>query len=125
MRAWNSTFKAQAKPLQRSPMKRSAPKRRAGHNKAFLAACRGQRCFLAVPWVCLGEGGLETVVPCHSNQQEHGKGMGLKAHDRYTVPGCRACHAWLDQGSAAKEVKFSVWNFAYERWAAYRDREAA
>lgn len=114
-----------AKPMGRSAWKRSAPKKRAGHNKSYLNACRGQRCYLAVPWVCLGEAGRETVVPCHSNQQAHGKGMGIKADDKFTVPGCAACHAWLDQSGAPKEIKFEAWNLAYARWAARRDKVAA
>lgn len=127
MRVWNSTLKA-GKPLQsrsqlaRSAFKRRAPKRRTGQNKAYLEACRGQRCYLQVEGVCLGLAGLETVVPCHSNQNRHGKGMGIKAHDKYTVPGCMTCHSWLDQGSAPKQIKFEYWNRAYDRWAAVRDQ---
>lgn len=33
---------------------------------------------------------------CHSNFHEHGKGMGTKADDRYTIPLCYSCHRWLD-----------------------------
>lgn len=125
MTTWNSTFKNSGKPMQRSPMKRRAPKKRAGHNKAYLSACRGQQCWLQIPGVCLGAAGAATVVPAHSNQQVHGKGMGIKADDRYTVPACMSCHSWLDQSGATKQEKFSAFDRAYERWAAYRDREAA
>ena len=33
----------------------------------------------------------------HSNFGIHGKGKGVKADDRYTIPLCHACHASLDQ----------------------------
>lgn len=123
MKAWNSTLKRGASQLKRSPMKRRSPKRRAGHNSAMRNACRGQQCYLAVPWVCLGAAGIYTVVPCHSNDPKHGKAMGLKADDIYTVPGCMACHQWLDQGPAPKQLKRDIWELAYSRWAPVRDME--
>lgn len=33
----------------------------------------------------------------HSNFGQHGKGKGIKADDRYTIPLCHSCHASLDQ----------------------------
>ena len=33
----------------------------------------------------------------HSNFGQHGKGKGIKADDRYTLPLCHSCHADLDQ----------------------------
>lgn len=33
----------------------------------------------------------------HSNFGIHGKGKGVKADDRYTIPLCYECHASLDQ----------------------------
>ena len=104
--------------LHGTTFKRKAPKKREGHDKRMLAACRGERCYLRVPGVCLLA--PETVVPCHSNEQEHGKGMGIKARDEFTVPGCFECHAWLDQGSAPREEKFGVWRAAYRAWEPVR-----
>jgi len=61
-------------------------------------------------------------VPCHSNQQIHGKAMGLKASDIYTVPGCQKCHAEIDQGKRFnKAQKFEIWNSAYSRWVVDRE----
>lgn len=109
-------------PFRRTPIIKHKPKPRPGHDKAMLEACRGQDCWLAIPGVCQGD--VATVVPCHSNQQEHGKGMGIKARDEFTVPGCRSCHAETDQGRLfTKEEKRAIWNAAYERWKAYRDKE--
>lgn len=128
---WNSTLqrktpmRAGSKPLQRTAWKRKSPKKRAGHDAGLRNACRGQRCYLCVPWVCLGAAGAETVVPCHANWGAYGKGMGLKANDRYTVPGCMACHRWLDQGTATNEIKRGIWEAAYAAWAPVRDRARA
>lgn len=109
--------------MRRTPIKRNKPKARAGHDKSMLDACRGERCFLCVPFVCLSVGGIETVVPCHSNQSKHGKGMGIKARDQFTVPGCMACHAWLDQGPAPRELKNEIWDLAYAAWETVRDQK--
>lgn len=118
MKAWNSTLRPGGS-LKRSPMKRRTPKKRAGHNKAYLDACRDELCFIRIPGVCIG--GMETTVPAHSNQARHGKGMGLKANDRYTVPACHACHAEIDQGNTfTREEKFALWDAAYARWEPVR-----
>lgn len=124
-----SPLKPSAKPmsrgtrtLARSPMKtRSRPRRPEGYrDTAALESVRGERCYLAVPFVCLGEAGRATVVACHSNSSKHGKGAGLKAKDEFTVPGCRACHAWLDTGTASRETKFEVFELALSAWAPAR-----
>lgn len=39
-----------------------------------------------------------TVVWAHSNLGEHGKGMGIKAHDCMGMFLCSICHHQLDQG---------------------------
>jgi hypothetical protein len=36
----------------------------------------------------------ETVVLCHSDFIEHGKGVGLKGDDREAYFGCNDCHSW-------------------------------
>lgn len=41
----------------------------------------------------------EGCEPAHSNQQRHGKGKSIKAHDCYFAALCHACHFWLDQSS--------------------------
>lgn len=103
--------------LQRTPMKRRAPKKRPGHEPKYLAACRGESCFLQIPGVCRGACERDTVVPCHANWSDYGKGMGIKAPDIYTVPGCARCHACLDQGmTLTKAEKKATWEWAYTRW---------
>jgi hypothetical protein len=46
--------------------------------------------------------------------------MGIKAAHEFTVPGCAACHAWIDQGTAARDVKFGVWDSAFALWEPVR-----
>jgi hypothetical protein len=106
-----------AKSLRRSAMKSRAKKPAVAEGANYLEACRGEPCYLRVPGVCVGG---RTVVPAHSNQARHGKGMGLKSKHEYTVPGCMACHAWIDQGSAARDLKFATWNRAFAQWKRVR-----
>lgn len=89
-------------------------------NREFAVMCHGEQCYLKIQGVgCEGP-----VVPCHSNQQEHGKGMGIKADDWYTVPGCRACHHELDQGkNLSKEGRRHIWNAAFDRWLPVRAKK--
>lgn len=123
---WNSTLKP-GKPMQRkTPMRRAAMKATSKrkhiegyHDKPLLEACRGESCYLQIPGVCIG--GTDTTVPSHSNQARHGKGMGIKARDEYTVPACHACHSEIDQGNRfTREQKFALWDAAYARWEPVR-----
>jgi len=115
-----ATLSRQA-PLQRAAIKRRAPKKRAGHAPQYLAACRGEPCYLQIPGVCRGECERDSVVPCHANRSAYGKGMGIKAHDIYTVPGCFRCHACLDSGfSLTSDEKRATWEWAYNRWLPVR-----
>lgn len=46
---------------------------------------------------CVSCGHKAPSQACHSNFQEHGKGMGTKADDYYTIPLCHQCHISFDQ----------------------------
>ena len=81
----------------------SRPKTEPHRNQHLLTMARGRYCLLRVPGVCIG--GTETTVACHSNLSIHGKAGARKANDEYHVPGCFACHRWLDQGSADGVLK--------------------
>lgn len=107
-------------PMARAPFKRRAPKKRRGwHEPKYLAACRGAACFLQLAGIC--QGACETVVPCHANWSEYGKGAGIKAKDIFTVPGCFHCHRELDQGfSLTREQKRAAWEWAFNRWQPVR-----
>ncbi|MDR5801185.1 DUF1364 family protein [Caballeronia sp. LZ001] len=103
--------------MRRSKLKARVKKPTVAEGSKYLEACRGEPCYLRFLG-CFGDS--ETVVPCHSNQSKHGKGMGKKADHKYTVPGCMWCHAKLDQSPLARESKVAVWDSAYERWEPVR-----
>lgn len=107
--------------LVKSPMKRRARKKRSWHDAKMRNACRGQICYLRVPGLCRQRDPEETIVPAHSNESAHGKGGMRKADDKYTVPACFWCHAWLDQGGAPYELTTSTWRRAYREWSEVRD----
>lgn len=120
-------MKRSAKPMARgqalkpkAPMKRRYKAAAARQNREYALACYGEPCYLRlVP--CARR---ETVVPCHSNQQKHGKGTGHKADDLYTVPGCLHCHHELDQGSRlSKDERREAWDGAYARWISVRAKK--
>lgn len=63
-------------------------------NKKLRESARGQDCQLQIPGVCNHD--PETVVWCHLNGHEFGKGASLKAHDIFGFYGCSACHDVYD-----------------------------
>ncbi|WP_310630800.1 hypothetical protein [Paraburkholderia sp.] len=119
--SWNSSPSA-ATLKRRTTMKSRAKKPTAAEGSKYLAACRGEPCFLNVkcPWTDWAD---PTVVDCHSNQSIHGKGGALKAKHWFTVPGCAACHEWLDRSGAPWEQKCAVFNAALARWQPVRARK--
>lgn len=102
--------------LQRGAIKRRAPKKRAGHEPKYLAACKGECCYLRFPG-CRSYPEDPSVVPAHQNE---GKGMGLKVHDKFTVPACHFCHALYDQSGIDREIKRATFDWAYTRWEPVR-----
>lgn len=82
-------------------------------SRALLDLARGQPCQMRVPGICCGD--PATVVSAHSNQERHGHGRGLKAHDCFTADACAACHAWLDSGTASREAKAAAFQLGFER----------
>lgn len=117
--------KAYATLSRSAPMPRGTSKLKSVRRKPtvaegskYLAACRGEPCYLRVAGVCCDR--IDTVVPCHSNQSKHGKGMGIKASHEFTVPGCLTCHAWLDQGAAPRATKVLTYDAALEAWVPVR-----
>ena len=117
-----SSFASRGGPLRRSTMKRRVRKPTVADGAKYLAACRDEPCYLNVkcPWTDWAD---PTVVDCHSNQSAHGKAGALKAKHWFTVPGCAACHEWLDRSGAAWEAKCAVFNDALERWIPRRARK--
>lgn len=119
-----SPFKTadRATALRRSAMKARVKKPTVAEGAKYLAACRGEPCYLNVkcPWTDWAD---PTVVDCHSNQSKHGKGGALKAKHWFTVPGCAACHEWLDRGGAPWEQKCAAFDDALARWEPVRARK--
>ncbi|CAB4135078.1 Protein of unknown function DUF1364 [uncultured Caudovirales phage] len=115
-------MKPSTKPMSRGkPMKTRRKVRAKVDGIDYLALCRGQECFIRLPKFKLHA--VETVVPAHSNQSKHGKGMGLKANDKFTVPACFSCHFEIDQGgSMHREQKIDAWDAAYAKWEKYREK---
>jgi hypothetical protein len=103
---------------RKTTLRRRAKKPTVEEGSKYLAACRGEPCYLRVFDVCCGD--WETVVPCHSNESAHGKGLGIKAKHEFTVPGCAACHRWLDQSGAPRDLKFGTFRSALSRWQPVR-----
>lgn len=93
-------------------------------DRELLDLAKGMPCLLRVHQNCLGEEG-STTVAAHSNMGIHGKGMGLKADDCYSVWACVHCHGWLDSSKAKQEEKETAWMIGFERqidqWAEIAD----
>lgn len=117
--AFKSSF-AKKSVLRNNAMKTQRKRVTIAEGAKYLSACCGERCFLRMRG-CLGGG--DSVVPCHSNQAKHGKGMGIKAKHEFTVPGCANCHALIDQGPGLREHKFAAWDVAFEAWQPVRARK--
>lgn len=113
--------------MKRSPLTRKTgltgrrASRKTHGQVGYVDLCRGQQCYLMLPHVTIHD--PATVVACHSNQSKHGKGMGIKAGDEFTVPGCYSCHMELDQGRLyTRQQKFDAWDAAYARWKTDREK---
>lgn len=110
--------------LRSGGMKRRVKRPTVAEGSKFLAACRGEPCYLRVAGVCALNPADDTVVPCHSNLQMHGAGKGIKAHHRFTFPACGACHFWLDQSKVpTKEHRREATLVALEHWVPVRAKK--
>lgn len=96
-----------------STASRPRPKTKAQRNKQLRQMARDKPCLLLVPGHCTHD--RSTVVCCHSNLSAHGKAGARKADDHYSAWGCSACHRWLDQGTAPRAQKTSVFMAAHLR----------
>lgn len=68
-------------------------KRKPYRNKKILKAAEGEECLIQSPYC---NGNSETVVACHSNEYDDGKGGSQKADDCFVAFGCSACHDYVD-----------------------------
>lgn len=122
-----TAFKRNATPMKRTATKQSGKRKHkieGHHDQKMLGACRGESCYLLVPGVCHQIHEDETVVDCHGNWADTGKGLGLKAKDAFSVPGCGPCHYWLDFGTTAtREEKRATFFSALTRWEPVREQK--
>jgi hypothetical protein len=108
--------------VRKSAMKSKRKRVTVADGAKYLAACRGEPCYLNVKCARC-DWADPTVVPCHDNRLSAGKGMGLKASHERTLPGCMLCHQWLDQGPAPREEKFARFDAGFARWEPRRTRK--
>jgi len=118
----SSPLPESTKPARKTAIKSQIKRSTVAEGSKYLAACRGEPCYLLAVH---GWTGYEdpTVVPCHSNFSKHGKAGARKADHRYTVPGCMWCHTWLDTGMEIYAVKVATFDSALARWEPVRARK--
>lgn len=70
-------------------------------------------CLIQIGGICNGR----NVVACHSNWQEHNKGVGLKSDDCYIAYGCENCHRAIDRQAyqLEPEDRRHYWQRGFER----------
>lgn len=78
-----------------------------GKQNKFTKSARGEECTMRSP-MCNHD--PETVVLCHLNEYEFGKGVGIKANDMAAFYGCSACHDLYDgrRERTAMEIAESI-----------------
>lgn len=96
------------------------PKTEAKRNPHLLAMAKGKLCLMEIPGIC--NHNPETTVAAHSNWHEHGKSLGRKADDQYTVWACSDCHSYIDQNPETREIARHWWHKAWERQRAEWDK---
>jgi hypothetical protein len=107
---------------RKTTLRRRTKKPTVADGSKYLAACRGEPCYLNA--VCQWTDWADpTVVPCHSNFSKHGKAGAMKAEHRFSVPGCYLCHCWLDTGPAPYDTKVETFDDALTRWQPVRARK--
>ena len=62
-----------------------------------MSKCDSKRLKAIRKMICCSCGADAPSQAAHSNFGIHGKGKGIKADDKYTIPLCHSCHANLDQ----------------------------
>lgn len=83
-------------------------------------SARDEQCTMGSP-MC--NGNPETVVLCHSDFHEHGRGMNLKASDLMSFYGCSGCNYWLDVESKRTGVSNDERRlYFYRAWARTLER---
>lgn len=78
-------------------------------SRRFLDLAHGMHeCTLQIPGVCVGHS-VDGLEPAHSNWQEEGIGIGIKADDVFAAA-CHSCHMELDdRANLSREEKVWYW----------------
>jgi hypothetical protein len=71
-------------------------------NKKLLQSADGAPCLARFTAACTGQG---DVCWRHSNEMQHGKATGIKAHDIFGFYGCRACEDYYSGGISRTEKR--------------------
>lgn len=82
-------------------------------NRKLLDVAHDAPCFLLLGAIGCGN---HPSVPCHSDMQRHGRGVGHKSHDCLAVPGCPACHLVFTREKLGRDGYESAWIQAFERY---------
>lgn len=82
-------------------------------DRALLDLAQGAPCTLNLAQTC----GRYPSVPCHSDMQKHGRGIGHKSHDAYAIAACPDCHALFTRAHLGREGYYEAWRSAFERYA--------
>ncbi len=77
-------------------------------SRALRDSARGEACV-----ACGAQD--QTVVWAHSNEQEHGKGVALKAHDLLGNYLCLECHSFYDLGGASQAERRAWFRAQYPK----------
>ncbi len=90
--------------------------------KLLDLAHKVEACMMRLPVVCK-QYSHEGCEPAHNNEQRHGKGTGIKAHDYRHVAACRGCHDEYDgrtnELQLSRHQKSEFFAQGWERTIAY------
>lgn len=89
------------------------PKSEAKRNQNIMAMAKGKPCLIEIPGIC--NHNPETTVAAHSNWHEHGKSLGRKADDQYTVWACSDCHHYIDANPTTRETARHWWHEGHKK----------
>ena len=84
-------------------------------NRKYLDFLRTLPCMFHISGVCSGG----QTIAAHSNALRHGRGVGHKASDSYSIASCNECHRWYDEGKAKRADKDQAYQAAVERQLAW------
>ncbi len=81
-------------------------------NRQLLDLAHEAPCFLNLAQTC----GRFPSVPCHSDLQKHGRGIGHKSADLFAIAACPDCHALFTRAHLGREGYYEVWRNGFENY---------